>query len=240
MPDIFQKKLNSIISISPTEENEGVLRSLSHSFINDIGLSGKNTGEERSLILKCYEHLEALERNVILSSKADRFSFSNIDISETVKNCVLACDTLLSNSDCVLTYKEGAPFNCVCSQRLILKAVTLLTCFFASCDSGSFIEFSLKKLSHSVVLSAEWESNNQPSFPFCTDEVRVLSKIARLHRGVCLYSFSSGVQKITLSLSSSLSPTAEDSKSPSYIELLLDKTSQVYIGLSKIGKIHFS
>lgn len=241
MHSIFRKKLNAILSIEPTPKNSEALRKMSNGFINEIRLSGKNDNEEKAALLNCYRHLQILERNIILSKEENSYLFCGIDINEAVKNCVLACDTLLSGSDLVLTFKESDAACCVCCPKLVIKAVSVAVCALLSHCDDAFIEVSLKNISHSTVLSAECESDNQfLDDEFGTEEMAVLEKIARIHRGVCLYSRSKGKERITLSLSNSLSATGKSVKTPSYIDLLLDKGSQVYIDLSKIDEIHFS
>ncbi len=241
MHDEFLKMSDSILSLPPTIENEVLIRQLSHRFLSDIKLSGKEEKYKNEVRL-CLRHMEKLERNLILTGKCDDFRFSFSDIGYAVGNCVIACDTLLAKSDSVLTFLSSGKVECVFSLKLITKAVISAAEIFLLQSRSSIIEFSLKKIKSATVLSAFCDCGNQDIFVFDEnkDNIELLRKIAHLHSGACVSFSKDDGAYIIISISDKLKGENTPCKPPSYIDLLLDKFSDIYIGLSNIDEITFS
>lgn len=242
MLDMLSKKLHAILSVAPTAENETIIRELSQRFLSELRLyTGKdNDIEIKMAIAECHKHIEKLERNLILYKNPNSYLFFNTDINRLVGNCVIACDTLLTASNSVITFHSGIISDCICSPKLITKAVTLIVDEFVS-RGGEIIEFNLKKTQSSTVLSAVCDNNNQVAvnLNFDDENMQILSKIANIHHGVCLYCTTNLNAYIQISISNGLKSKNSKYTAPSYIDLLLDKSSQIYIGMSKINEIHF-
>lgn len=241
MLEALLKKLETITALTPNEENESLIRQLSHSLINELRMysDDENASQEERILKRCFSHIETLNRRLIMTKPYESYAFSSNDLGYTVGNCVIACDTLLSGSDNILTFQAAPGINCVFSRKLITKAVTLLT-ELLSCDSGSFIEFHLKRLDGFTVLSAFKEQYNH-GFTLSDgfyENISVLTKIAYLHSGTCVWSINDTSAYIAISISENLKPNAKAEKSPSYIDLLIDKTSDIYIGLSHMENLH--
>lgn len=243
MFDVFIKKLESIISIPPTIENETIIRQLTHRLINELRIFdeyGQNN-EIESIIRQCCCHIERLNRNIITEQNTNRFCFAGTDISYALGNCVIACDTLLAKSSNVLTFQSHGKIECVCCCKLLIKAVTLIIEIFLNGCQNSFIEFKCRKTDRATILLAESDNNNQAVFNTdqAMENIRLLTKIANLHKGACISSSNSLGAYIAISISNDLKSENRPFKPPNYIDLLMDKFSDIYIGLSNIDEIHF-
>lgn len=243
MLEAFSKKLKSIISLPPTEENERLIRELSHKFINEIRQYSEISGfgETENAVRRCYSHIEKLSRNTLMTKAADSFKFFKTDIGYAVGNCVIACDTLLCKSGSVLTFQSPPSLYGVCCYRLIVKAVTLIVETMLNESENTVVEFRCKKLPCALLLSAYCDNNNQEAFKSeeTAENLRVLRRIADLHRGACVFSRSRFGVYIAISVSDFLESNSKPAEIPSYIDLLLDKISDIYVGLSNIDEIHF-
>lgn len=241
MLDAFFEKLKTVTSLPPTAENEVLIRNLSHSLINELRMyyqSGLSRDAEK-LIKSCYSHIEILNRSLIMTNPPNNYIFAQNDLGYAVANCVIACDTLLSGSDNILTFQSPSEMKCVFSRKLITHAVTLMAEALISEKSGAFIEFRLRSLSHSVILSASADNCNQP-FPLScefSENISVLSKIANLHSGACVWKTGELGAYIAISIGKNLMSNGKAQKPPSYIDLLLDRTSDIYVGLSRIENL---
>lgn len=241
MLEAFLDKLKFLTSLPPTAENEALIRNLGHSLINELRMcyrSGLSSDAEK-LIKSCYSHIEILNRSLIMTNPPDSYIFAINDLGYAVANCVIACDTLLSGSDNILTFQSPTEMKCVFSRKLITHAVTLMTEALVSKKNGAFIEFRLRSLSHSVILSASTDNCNQHFPPTCifSENISVLSKIANLHSGACVWKTDKLGAYIAISISKSLMSNGKSQKPPSYIDLLLDRTSDIYVGLSRIENL---
>lgn len=241
MLDAFFEKLKTVTSLPPTVENEALIRNLSHSLINELRMyyqSGLSSDAEK-LIKSCYSHIEILNRSVIMTNPPNNYIFAFNDLGYAIANCVIACDTLLSGSDNILTFQSPSEMKCVFSRKLITHAVTLMTEALISEKSGAFIEFRLRSLSHSMILSASADNCNQSFSPTCrfSENISVLSKIANLHSGACVWKTDELGAYIAISIGKNLISNGKPQKPPSYIDLLLDRTSDIYVGLSRIENL---
>lgn len=244
MLEAFSKKLNSIISLPPVAENETLIRNLTHQLINEVRLYDelKHDGEAKRIISRCYAHMEKLSRNILMSGAGDMFRFAPADFGYAVGNCVIACDTLLCGSDIVLTFQSRPRLSCVFCYKLITKAVTVMTETLLSESGGSLIEFQCKKIPSATVLLACCDNNNHSVFfnDIAQQDLKLLSRIAGLHCGACVCGSNENGAYIAISVGDGLESNSKAVRIPSYIDLLLDKASDIYIGLSNIDEIHFS
>ena len=222
MLEAFSKKLKSIISLPPTEENERLIRELSHRFINEVRQYSESEGylKTESSVKKCYSHIEKLNRNMIMTRGAESFKFAECDIGYAVGNCVIASDTLLCKSSSVLTFQSPPPIYSVCCYKLIVKAVTVIA---------------------ETLLRGGGNNNNHAVFADkkAAENLKILVRIADLHRGACVHASTRSGAYIAISISDFLESNSKPVRIPSYIDLLLDKVSDIYVGLSNIDEIHF-
>lgn len=243
MLEAFSKKLKSIISLPPTEENERLIRELSHRFINEVRQYSESEGylKTESTVKKCYSHIEKLNRNMIMTRGAESFKFAECDIGYAVGNCVIASDTLLCKSSSVLTFQSPPPIYSVCCYKLIVKAVTVIAETLLRGGGNTVVEFRCKKLPHASLLLAYSDNNNHAVFADkkAAENLKILVRIADLHRGACVHASTRSGAYIAISISDFLESNSKPVRIPSYIDLLLDKVSDIYVGLSNIDEIHF-
>ncbi len=228
----LKRKLMSVKNIVPDGKNEQIIRNLCHILLNEA-MQMKN---EHSMISRaektqseCYEILNALERNKIIASEAENYMpFYKYDLPLLVKNAVCASDILLPHG---ITVKSRAysPFFAVCSEKLITRAVCEEALYFCRNYESGTAEFSAVKKTSCSLLSAKFKSDNQLEIKKDEKMFSVLRKTAQIHGGAFLIRSEGNSISFNLSIKNADCDTAVYRRAPSYIDMLSDRTSSIYI-----------
>lgn len=221
--------------LTPDNENEAKIRCLCQNILSKSILlrSGGKSGREINNIEKrCYRVLNELERNSILNFSDGKFKpFYKYDISLLVKNAVCACELLLSPSR--LTFKtEYSPFYALCSERLITRAVCEEALYFYKNYKSGTVTFSAVQYASRSVLSAEISKDNHRHFTKDEKTFDLLRKIAYIHSGSFVTKETSAGITLYLSIHGNNSGDEQSRRIPSYIDMLRDRTSSVYVIVS--------
>ena len=221
--------------LTPDNENEAKIRCLCQNILSKSMLlrSGGKSGREINIIEKrCYKVLNELEKNCIMNFSEGKFKpFYKYDLSLLVKNTVCACELLLSPGR--LSFKtEYSPIFDLCSERLITRAVCEKALYFYKNYKSGTVTFSAVHYASRSVLSAEISKDNHLSFIKDEKTFDLLRKIAYIHSGSFFTKETACGITLYLSIHGNSSGDEQLRRIPSYIDMLRDRTSSVYVIVS--------
>lgn len=233
MKDELERKLQSIKKIEPSETNESIIRNLCHSLMCEIENDNTENKFYHRLEKECYMVLNRLEREKILSLGSEKFMpFYKYDLPLLVKNAVCASEIFLSSPKHTFSDYYSSPAYAVCSERLITRAVCEEIMYFYTKYRYAAVTFSVTKKLSCFLLSVKADVNNQNSEYNSEKFFSVMRKTAFIHKGAFLARGYGGKEEHYLSIGNSFDKEAKYKRIPSYIDMLSDKTSSIYVILS--------
>ena len=239
MIDFFINNLTSILSIEPVKENETIIRNLCHKLINEMSLyqeNGTNTEDIRKIRNSCLRHIRLLNFNKILGMRESDCLFRICDLSSFLYNTVKASDILLTGNGLTANVQKFPPLTCPFDTHLMLSAVTCLIAVYSKLYTSGKITFTCSKSGTATLLLAYFETDNltKENHMNIEKEIAVLRKTASLHRGTLLGYVCKSTACICLSIKTKDNEHLQVICAPDYIDLLTDKTSDIYTGMSFI------
>lgn len=230
MKDEFERKLQSIKNIVPSAANEAIIRNLCHSLLNEAKYQDINNSFSLNLEKECYKVLDRLEREKIMSLSSEKFMpFYKYDFPLLIKNAVCASDIFLSSPKHVFINAPYSPFYAVCSEKLITRAVFEEAKYFYSKYKYATVKFSAEKKRFCFLLSVKATVNNQQYKINEEKTFSIMRKTAYIHGGTFLVKKSHRKEEHYLSIGNCFENETKYRRIPSYIDMLSDKMSSVYI-----------
>lgn len=229
------KKLNSITALPPTKDNEIIIRNLSHRLLNEISsteFSEKYNRDKDVIRQSCLNRIRLLNNDIILKSSRDDYVFERYNMTSVVKNTVTACEILLCKTNTEIMFDCRHEVYLEFPLKLILTAIIGIIRFFCESYGECRICFTVKKKTHTTVLLAECVNNKPKTVNSQDDAVSVLKKISEITGGTFLTAERNSGFVCGLSIENRKTNSGNTKYSPDYVELLLDKMSEVHIGLS--------
>lgn len=244
MIETLYNKLESVIKIPAVRENEVLIRNLSQILLYEIKELTQNERyikEARDITFRCLRHIDRLNNEILFKSDRDDIvsAFRVYRFSSLTESIVESCDILMSRTSIKAEFIYNREFFTVCSKKLILTAIGKLFLLFYNHFEYALIEFSCRKNKSSTVLSAETKEAKLKSNENISGstEFKILKKIAELHLGSLLHIQKENRLKLILSLKNEDESLFPKENFSSFTELLIDKTSEIYVALSGVKEI---
>lgn len=231
------KKLNIITSLPPVKENELIIRNMCHRLINELNLIPfpENYCKQREKIRSsCLDRIRLLNYDLILKSQKDDYTFECYDITSAVKNTVCASEILLCKNPVMIPFKSFGNVIGIVPIKLLISIITLIIRIFYIVSDKNEVYVSLKRRKNSIILLAR-SDNNKPDILIDSEEISVLRKAAHLLDGSCLIENGGKEVCLAFSFKSENTDLSNCKMIPDYVDLLLDKISEIHIGLSGIN-----
>ena len=231
------KKLNSITLLPPVKENELIIRNMCHRLINELNLRpfpGDYCNHKEKIRNSCLDRIRLLNYDLILKSNKDNYAFESYDITSAVKNTVCACEIVLCKNPVTISFKSLGNVTGILPIKLLISIVTLIIRIFYISSDKKEIFFSVKRKKDLIILLAR-SDNNKPDILISSEEISVLRKAAYLLGGSCLIKNNNGEVHLAFSIKSENTDLSSCKMIPDYVDLLLDKISEIHIGLSGIN-----
>lgn len=242
MVELLYKKLGSITALPATKDNEIIIRNLTHRLLNEINQAdflSKYASDREFIRQNCLNCIRLLNNDIILKSEHKDYIFEKYNLTSVIRNTLTACDILLCKTDTEIVFDYYAELYIEFPLKLLMSAVIVIVRLFYQSFEGCEIYFTLKKNPHATVLLAECV-NNKPknrSLLSVQENVSVLKKIAEILGGAYLVERNDKSFICALSVRNREKSSGSVKDTPDYVELLIDKMSEVHIGLSGLNLV---
>ena len=237
-------KLESVIKLPAVRENEALIRNLSQILLYEIKEFTQNKKyikDARNITFKCLRHIDKLNNEILFKSEKDDIvsTFKIYQFASLIESAVESCDILMSKTSIKAEFVYHRDFFTVCSKKLILTAIGKLFLLFYSHFEYAHIVFSCRKSKISTILSVETKEAKRKTYEniFDSTEFQIIKKIAELHTGSLFHIEKKNGLKLVLSLKNEDESHFLKENFSGFTELLIDKTSEIYVALSSVKEI---
>lgn len=233
--NIYLSKLTSILKIEPIKENETVIRNLCHILLGEIKELGDSEPEISSAVRKsCLRHIRKLQLDKIMHMNKTDCTFLKYNFSHFIYNLCCAFDILMTKSGLYISQKPSYGIYAVCDPKLVFYGVSGIIYILYLYGCSGEIEVTVRKIGSLVVLSAVCRESKRKNgnCEKISEEIEVLRKNAALHSGAFFLFLGKKKTEAALTFGISSDSGAASSNPPHYIDMLLDRNSDIYVGLS--------
>ena len=238
-------KLESVIRLPAVRENEALIRNLSQILLYEIKDITQNEkryiNQARDITFRCLRHIDKLNNEILSKSEREdvTFSFRLYRFSSLIESAVESCDILMSKTTVKAEFIYHREFFAVCSKKLILTAIGKFFLLFYRLFEYAHIVFACRKDKMTTILSVETKEAKRKSNEniYDSSEFQTIKKIAELHSGSFLHIEKENGLKFVLSLKNEDESLFPKESFSGFTELLMDKTSEIYVALSSVKEI---
>lgn len=241
------KKLGSITALPPVKDNEVLIRNLAHRLLNEINcteFSPPQLPEKEKIRQSCLNSIRLLDCDIIMNSSPEDYVYECLNLTTTVSDVLTACGVLLCRTKIRPVFRHHGTVYTDAPVKLLLSAITGIVRIFCQICPQGIIYFSLKRNREHTVLLAECVNNNRKSAAVSNETADMLKKTAEILNGAFLTAKKDTSFICALSMKNPVRDKSRAGYAPDYVELLIDKMSEVHIGLSglsdgeKISDLH--